>query len=510
MASKKYRKNKKKLSSGNWFRKKTLSRKILILLAIIFFACIGVYYLVFASAASYEVKVEAETLSFNQTTTNLLQDSEASGGTALQLNGNNTLSGSINLSSPTDTVTIRAKETKCKGDAALVFSVDGITANKASVTSTIWTDVVLAKPLSSGTHNFSVSFSNFYSNNRCKRTLSIDVVKFIGQPPAPTSTSTQRPLINTPHIFPLTVSGSTLNLDYWSNADIKITDNSISKLVIVIHGDSRNPDNYADYAVESAISAGAHPESSTLILAPHFKADSDITANDNNQIYWSESGWKQGNSSQISPYARPWRMSSFEVLDRLIVQAKQSSPSIKSVVIIGHSAGGQFVNRYAATTAVASDPALSGVSFRFIAANPSSYLYFNSMRWHGSTFSPLTSQELGSCSNADTYKYGLNGLNSYASIAGSAQIPQRYASRKVFLLLGDKDTDPNDTALDVSCAAEWQGAYRYQRGNIYFDFLKAYYGSIPSLHSKVIVPGVAHNGHDMINSSQGQLVIFGP
>ena len=52
------------------------------------------------------------------------------------------------------------------------------------------------------------------------------------------------------------------------------------------------------------------------------------------------------------------------------------------VVIFGNSAGGQFVNRYAAVGRGPGALAARGIQTRFIVANPSTYLYFGDDRPH--------------------------------------------------------------------------------------------------------------------------------
>ena len=49
------------------------------------------------------------------------------------------------------------------------------------------------------------------------------------------------------------------------------------------------------------------------------------------------------------------------------------------MVIFGNSAGGQFVNRYAAVGRGPGALAARGIQTRFIVANPSTYLYFGTI-----------------------------------------------------------------------------------------------------------------------------------
>jgi hypothetical protein len=66
------------------------------------------------------------------------------------------------------------------------------------------------------------------------------------------------------------------------------------------------------------------------------------------------------------------------------------------------------------------------------------------------------------------WKYGLQHLPAYAK----GQTPRNWnrpTSSDIVYLLGQQDTDPNHPALDKSCAAEAQGAYRLIRGHYYFE-----------------------------------------
>ena len=301
-------------------------------------------------------------------------------------------------------------------------------------------------------------------------------------------------------LFPLTVGGSTLKLEYYGNGDVLVPDPIIKTVVLVIHGDSRNAADYARYSVESSQSAGV--ASSTLVVAPHFIADSDSAARIASRLYWSEGGWKQGDKSQSDTYLRPWRMSSFAVLDAFVAKVA-AFPNMTRIVVAGHSAGGQFVNRYAAGTQ-------STVKRTYVVANPSSYLYFSAKRWRNGVLRSLTSSEARSCPGFDHFKYGLREPNAAMVAVGAATLGARYSSARVTYLLGAEDTDPNSASLDTSCAAKWQGSARYQRGSQFHAYLGTVFGqAVYERHKLVRVPGVAHDGHEMLMSPGGRSALFG-
>ena len=85
---------------------------------------------------------------------------------------------------------------------------------------------------------------------------------------------------------------------------------------------------------------------------------------------------------------------------------------------------------------------------------------------------------------------------------------QAYVERDITYLLGAKDTDPNHPALDKSCEAEAQGAFRLERGKNYFEYLTQRHPQ--GLNQRLVeVPGVGHNGEQMFTSPEGQKALFG-
>ena len=166
---------------------------------------------------------------------------------------------------------------------------------------------------------------------------------------------------------------------YYSNRDIIKKNPSTKMAVIVVHGNGRDASGYFDSVLMGAETRGVLGE--TLIIAPHFTISATKTRPE--VLYWDgNDGWKIGDKS--SNFLKE-RFSSFEVIDLFVneLNDKEKFPSLQEIVIIGHSAGGQFVNRYAAGNSV--DRA-GKVSMRYVVANPSSYLYFDSGRVIGNKY----------------------------------------------------------------------------------------------------------------------------
>ena len=127
----------------------------------------------------------------------------------------------------------------------------------------------------------------------------------------------------------------------------------------MIHGDRRNPVSTLDGTAKAAQAAGA--DGHTLIVAPFFKTDSDHPTG--GEAVWTSDGWKDGNDS-----VKPSGLSSFTVMDELLTRLADKSrfPNLTRITVVGHSAGAQYTNRYAAAGPAPS--ALGGVAVDYVVA----------------------------------------------------------------------------------------------------------------------------------------------
>jgi hypothetical protein len=307
-----------------------------------------------------------------------------------------------------------------------------------------------------------------------------------------------------------------LKIPYCSNKTLGQTDSTVKRAVVVVHGTSRNADDYYEYVKNAATSGGVIGE--TLIIAPQFLLEEDLTARNpgNDVLFWTNDGWKQGDKSEsTSSFPRSNRVSSFIAVEQILKQLANRSlyPNLSSVVITGHSAGGQFTNRFSAASQIEQQTLTPmNLKTRYVVANPSSYVYLDDKRRVAGTldsFALPTQQEIANCPNYNDYKYGLNKINSYLQAVGVTQIRSQFSPRDVVYLLGEADTDPNDDGLDTDCPAMLQGNQRLERGTIYYNYLLQYYISQGLKHTKVTVPGIGHSGSGMYNSPQGIQALFG-
>ena len=131
--------------------------------------------------------------------------------------------------------------------------------------------------------------------------------------------------------------------------------------------------------VEALRAAGALAR--TIVVSPDFQMQEDPLPP---EPYWSNEGWKRGDlSGEASPLAR---ISSFATVDTLlrVLSDRSRFPALRSIVVTGHSAGGQFTHRYAGASPAAEG--LGGFPVRFVVANPSTYLWRGSERPAGERF----------------------------------------------------------------------------------------------------------------------------
>lgn len=270
----------------------------------------------------------------------------------------------------------------------------------------------------------------------------------------------------------------------------------IERVLIVIHGRLRNAETYRKSGEVAAELAGQ--TANTLVIAPQFLNESDVSLYSlpASVLRWQGNDWMGGGLS-----TGPNPLSSYAALDEIVgrLSDRKQFPDVKQIVIFGHSGGAQVLQRYALLAQ--EQPALKteGIRLRYVVANPSSYAYFNEQR-------PVAFDH-AKCPGFNRWKYGLVDPPIYAGGQTPAQLEGRYVKREVIYLLGQQDTDPQHPALDKSCAAKAQGAYRLERGKLFFGYLLRRHPE--GVNQRLIeVPGVGHNGDGMLTSPEGQKALF--
>lgn len=302
----------------------------------------------------------------------------------------------------------------------------------------------------------------------------------------------------------LPMSEGTQFFPYYRTYSLAIPNARITQAVIVTHGNGRTAADYFRamvHGVEMAELLG-----STLVIAPHFKARGSTCQDpvERGELYWSCSGWIDGEAARNSPPGAP--IYSFAVIDRFlqILDDPLLFPHLQKITVTGHSAGGQFTQRYAAANPM--EPKIVA-PIKYIIANPSSYMYLNDLRveqdatcYEDETCSGdfVYFWDRQNCPEYNDYKYGMDHRTGYIALVGEAALREQFTTRAVTYLLGELDTRV-DGALDVRCPANAQGRQRRERGTIFWNYIRRHYRAD---HTFFIVPGCGHSEGCMYGSAE--------
>lgn len=283
---------------------------------------------------------------------------------------------------------------------------------------------------------------------------------------------------------------------YCRNRNIYVDNSSVERAIIVIHGSGLDAKAYYQKTLDEAVAEGVDLSKTDIIAPQYFEGNvPNYDSNPWTNYYVWNSNWRWGYLSASHP-TRP----SFALVDHIVEQLMDHRPNLKTIVVAGQSAGGQFVDRYAVGTNVAH----AGVDMRFWAANPSTNV------WYTSTRPDPT------CSGYNNYGYGLDTLNSYMSNSTTAQIKSRAISRDIFWTVGELDTTTD--GLDTSCKANAQGSNRNDRWDNHRTHVgdlcaaQGYSGWYCLFHSArhIEIPGCGHGKNCSWASDAGHDILFGP
>ena len=289
-----------------------------------------------------------------------------------------------------------------------------------------------------------------------------------------------------------------VSLPLFSNMNINEENSQVQKVIVVLHGANRNAVDYFNSINNIASSLSIQNE--TLIIAPQFLLLEDIESWDLGSTipYWqSLTGWTIGNQSiSVTQHPRDFQLSSYSIMDSLLSHLYSAFVNVSDVIFIGNSAGAQFINRYAGGS-----PLAHNEKIKFIISGPSSFLYFDENRYQD----PNSWAVPSSCNNYNEYKYGLEDLNNYMSVAGVDSIVSRYQDRQITYLVGALD---NGGTTD--CQSMAQGQNRLDRTLNYYNYLRYFFGQeIVEKQKIIIIPNEDHYHNDIFSSPCGQKAIFG-
>jgi pimeloyl-ACP methyl ester carboxylesterase len=260
-------------------------------------------------------------------------------------------------------------------------------------------------------------------------------------------------------------SGQYVFTDLLGNADRPITVytyrpaswNTLGPVLMVMPGagrDGRSPrDTWIRYAEQY----------SSLVAVPEFSLANypgDLWYNAGNT--YDDNNW--------NPKAN-W---TYTAVEHLFDDLRNKSGATRNTYLLfGHSAGGQFVHRMATVLPEARYS-------RAVAANAGFYLL------------PVSTIE---------YPFGLKGSPLYEN-----ELPSVFA-RKLIIMSGGSDTDPNTSGLANFPEAEAQGSTRFERARFYFTTAQAEAERrhIPLNWEYHVVPGIGHDEAGMAGASAALL-----
>ena len=301
----------------------------------------------------------------------------------------------------------------------------------------------------------------------------------------------------------------------------------ITHVFIDIHGSGRNAE---DYFCSATASVPPQLVRTTLVIAPWFMAPHDDPADTalKSFLRWNE----------IGPIPHTWRYgaetidgstSSYQALDRMIEKIMfdvHRFPSLKKIIVAGHSAGGQYTHRWALTSSAtfwgdAAAVFVEGlrenrlVPVRVVAANPRSFCYLDNRRYNDKGQLRIPEQtRIDTCPTYNGWEWGLelNGrvplprhvANDIANHGGDVTwLVQAYSKRDLVYLAGGLDI------LEVRSECEdddFQGRNRLERSRRYFSSLQDVYGR--STHHRFVAGGVPHDHSLIFQSFAGQRALF--
>jgi pimeloyl-ACP methyl ester carboxylesterase len=298
---------------------------------------------------------------------------------------------------------------------------------------------------------------------------------------------------------------------------------AITRGVIVVHGLGRGAEASFRQALAAAFLAAALDN--TVVIAPRFASNEGEQCKDPlaaGELNWHcqprNDTWRTGGAAIGS------EVTSFDIVDEILrrLTRKEIFPNLKTLVVAGHSAGGQFASRYAMANQVHDR---LPVKPSYVVANPSSYTYFDDQRpiWSALPAGPAAAapgyvlpqpanppaaftsySDARNCTGYDAWPYGLQKRNGYAARVDEEQLKKQAAARPTAYLLGELDTLPL-FGFDSSCAALAQGPTRVARGLAYAKHMSEKLGA---QHKTLIVPACGHNARCVYTADEVLPLLF--
>ena len=326
-------------------------------------------------------------------------------------------------------------------------------------------------------------------------------------------------------------AGQPSRLLIYRNYPLETKNDSITRALIFVHGINRDGDNHFRTALAAAFLADALKN--TVIIAPRFASNSSVHGNEVGDCHDALAG-DEANWACETQRVDGWRFgggeignekfTSFDYMDEIVrrVARKEIFPNLKSIVVAGHSAGGQFVIRYEMANRVHDS---ISVPMTYVVSNAAAYPYVDDLRPTSTAipktvaaaapgFQPTAPAVLPSafvsyadarnCVGFDHWPYGLKNRVGYASRLTDDELKKQFAARTTTYLLGEADILPLGV-FDTSCPAMAQGPTRLARGLAFSRYANEHHGE---KHKAVVVPYCGHSARCMFTSDVALPFLF--
>ncbi|WFD27314.1 hypothetical protein MNAN1_002310 [Malassezia nana] len=264
----------------------------------------------------------------------------------------------------------------------------------------------------------------------------------------------------------------------------------IERAVIVLAGQWRDSWEYINLMDNAYNVAQKYEElnvkkDTVLSLSPMFfnQMDRGRGSVKDKEISFEDAGWSSGGTVR-EPSAFK-NLSSFDVLDYLVdmVMNKSRFPNLKTVVIAGHSMGGQMALHYA----VGKKPMPYDDRIRYWVGDPGAYTYMSSSR-------PFSTKN---CDTFDDWPYSVRNVSTmpsyvqgHAGINGS-NLVKLFRSRNIHFAIAEND---NGAGVE-SCEAATQGPNRIARGSEWIIAQGNSSEGWPSHHTVDYMPEISHQDY---------------
>jgi pimeloyl-ACP methyl ester carboxylesterase len=299
----------------------------------------------------------------------------------------------------------------------------------------------------------------------------------------------------------------------YRNRSLTMPNDTVTRALIVVHGAGGPARWEFRNILASAFLTGTLE--TTAIVVPHFATNDGTACTDSlaaNELNWNcdiaLGDWRVGGRARNDS-----AMSSFDAMDAIVLKVASRAvfPNLKSIVIAGHSAGGQFVALYQAVNRIHER---LGVPAFYVVANASAYLYLDNRRpfavarpadAEGTERFEFRPFDAGTCSDYVSWPFGISLRTGYAARISDSQLKEQAARRPLTFLLSQLDV-ATPTGFFGACAGMAQGRNRQARGLAFAQYLTEL--NPQGVHKVIIVEACGHDARCVYTSDDALPALF--